>query len=83
MISGRVQGIFFRQFIAEKAYSLGIKGFVRNLSNGKVEAVFEGEENALKEILKECRKGPPNADIIDIKIEEKSYTGKFKDFKIY
>jgi len=67
LISGRVQGIFFRQFIAEKAYSLGIKGFVKNLSNGKVEAVFEGEEETLKEILKECKKGPPNADIIDIK----------------
>ena len=82
LISGSVQGIFFRQFIAEKAYSLDIKGFVRNLPNGKVEAVFEGKEEALKEILKECKKGPPNANLSNIKIEEQPYKKEFADFKI-
>ena len=82
LISGRVQGVFFRQFIAEKSHSLGIKGFVRNLSNSKVEAVFEGEEEALKEIIKECKKGPPNADIINIKVREQPYKKEFDDFEI-
>jgi len=72
IISGRVQGIFFRASTRDTARQLGLRGFVRNLGNGDVEVVAQGEDNELQELIEFCRKGPPGADIegIDIKYEE-------------
>ena len=50
-VSGRVQGVFFRQTTQQKAQSFGVKGWIKNLLDGRVEAVFEGEENAIKELV--------------------------------
>ncbi|MBI2106038.1 acylphosphatase [Candidatus Woesearchaeota archaeon] len=80
IISGRVQGVFFRRFIFENAVNLGLKGYVKNRNNEKVEAVFEGEETDLKKIIKLCKKGPAGAKVENIKVIEKKIKGE-KEFK--
>ncbi len=60
-VSGRVQGVFFRQNTKRQAQSQGVKGWVRNLDDGRVEAVFEGEESAVKALVDFCSKGPIGA----------------------
>lgn len=80
-ISGVVQGVFFRKFIEEKAKELGLKGFVRNLNNGNVEVVIEGEDGRVKEILSICKEGSPHTKINHVEIKELKHQG-FKDFKI-
>lgn len=82
IISGRVTGVFFRAFIEENANNLDIKGSVRNTEDGRVEAVFEGEEESINELIEMCKRGPNNAKVVDLTIEEEEYTGEFKDFKI-
>jgi len=82
LISGRVQGVFFRAETQRTASALGIKGWVRNTRDGKVEAVFEGEEKALKEMLNWCRKGPPLARVTHVEITEEPFTGNFRKFEI-
>jgi len=57
-ISGRVQGVWFRAHTREKAEELGISGWVRNLPDGRVEAVFEGEDEKVDEMVKWCHRGP-------------------------
>ena len=81
-ISGIVQGVFFRANTKRVADSLGIKGFVRNLSDGRVEAVFEGEEKDIEKILNWCRKGPPAARVDKVDVIDEQYTGEFKNFTI-
>lgn len=82
LISGNVQGVNFRYYIIERAKGLGIKGWVRNLPSGEVEAVFEGEEGKIKEMLKWCKKGSSFAKVDDVKVEFKDYKGKFDDFEM-
>ncbi|MBW4690820.1 MAG: acylphosphatase [Lyngbya sp. HA4199-MV5] len=60
-ISGRVQGVAYRMTTAKLATHLGLKGWVRNLPDGRVEAVFEGEEAAIESMLRWCHEGPPEA----------------------
>lgn len=81
-VSGRVQGVFFRASARETAVKLGLLGWVRNLSDGRVEAVFEGEEGPLFSILEWCRQGPPGSlpDGIDFRWEE--FQGEFQDVRI-
>ncbi len=62
-ISGRVQGVFFRMSAAEEARRLGLSGWVRNRMDGRVEAVFEGEAQAVERMLQWCRQGPPHAHV--------------------
>jgi len=81
-INGTVQGVFFRQFCKEKADSLALKGYVRNLESGDVEVLVEGDKDKIEEIFKILKQGPPHAQIRDIKIEEKRWSGEFKDFTI-
>lgn len=80
-ISGIVQGVFFRQFVKENADRLRIRGFVRNLSDGKVEIVAEGRDENVNEFLELCSKGPIHATIKDINVEEIRHQG-FENFKI-
>ena len=80
-ISGTVQGIFFRQFIKEKADELGLKGFARNLDDGRVEVVVEGKDEKVNEMVEVCKKGPPQSDIKKVETEEIKHQG-FEDFKV-
>jgi len=82
IVSGRVQGIFFRSETRHKAKKHGVKGWVRNLPDGRVEAVFEGEEKAVKELVGFCKWGPPGARVTDIVLKWEDYTGEFEDFEI-
>jgi acylphosphatase len=72
IISGFVQGVFFRDSMKRKAEQLGINGWVRNTSTGKVEAVVEGEESKVKELLEWCTKGPRSAEVEDVKVKEEN-----------
>ena len=81
-VSGQVQGVFFRQSIREKARISGVTGWVRNLPDGRVEAVFEGEQNAVNLLIEYCRKGPVGAMIMDVDVKFEKFAGEFKNFKI-
>ena len=73
-ISGRVQGVWYRASTKQKAESLGIKGWVRNTDEGCVEAVFEGEDEIVDEMISWCRRGPPMSHVknVDIKTQNLS-----------
>jgi acylphosphatase len=81
-INGTVQGVFFRQFCKDKATELGLKGYVRNLETSNVEVLVEGDKDKIEEMYNILKKGPPHAQIRDIKPEEKKWSGEFKDFSI-
>jgi acylphosphatase len=78
-ISGIVQGIFYRGFIKENAEKLGVKGFVRNLDDGRVEIFIEGNPDEVKKMIELAKKGPKHAEIK--KVEEKPE--RFQDFKSF
>ena len=82
VISGDVQGVFFRQFLKSKAESLGLAGWVKNVGTNKVEAVVEGEDNALNILLSYCRQGPTGAKVGEIKFQYEPWTGEFENFKV-
>jgi acylphosphatase len=63
IVSGRVQGVFFRVETRSKAVSLGLSGWVRNLADGSVEAVFEGDRPLVEKAIDWCRHGPPGAAV--------------------
>jgi len=79
-VSGVVQGVFFRHHTKERALELGVTGWVRNLPDGRVEAVFEGEDGSVDRIIAFCRKGPPGAHVAEVELKEGSWTGEFRDF---
>jgi acylphosphatase len=80
-ISGSVQGVFFRKFLEEKAKELGIRGYCRNLEDGRVEIVIEGIDENVSQMLEICKKGNQHTDIKDIQIQELTHQG-FDGFKI-
>lgn len=80
-IDGTVQGIFFREFVKENAEKYNVKGFVRNLDNGKVEAFLEGTSEDVEKVVEICKKGPKHAQIRNVEIKEEKYQG-FKEFKV-
>ncbi|GIU68598.1 MAG: acylphosphatase [Candidatus Pacearchaeota archaeon] len=80
-ISGIVQGVFFRSFVKENAEKLNVKGFVRNLEDGRVEIFIEGNIENVNKMLELIKKGPKNSKIEKIEIKEEKFQG-FKNFKI-
>ncbi|HDN50998.1 MAG TPA: acylphosphatase [Thermoplasmatales archaeon] len=80
-ISGRVQGVWFRAHTREKAEELGISGWVRNLPDGRVEAVFEGEDEKVDEMVKWCHRGPPLSRVEKVDVEYETPKGE-KGFTI-
>lgn len=66
ILSGRVQGIGFRDWMVARARRLGLAGWVRNRHDGTLEALVAGDAPAVEELLRACRKGPPLADVTDI-----------------
>ena len=69
IVSGRVQGVFFRAETRETARSLGVDGWVRNLPDGRVEAVFEGLREAVETMVNWCYKGSPGSQVTDVEVE--------------
>lgn len=82
IVSGRVHGVFYRDFVRREAERLGIKGFVRNLRNGSVEVVAEGEDNKIDEFIKSCRKGSFASFVKNVKVKQEKPTNEFEDFEI-
>ena len=82
VIEGKVQGVFFRANTQRIAASLGLTGWVRNLSDGRVEAVIEGEENNLAAMLEWCWKGPPYAAVRRVEVTEAPYSGDYTAFSV-
>ena len=80
LITGKVQGVGFRDFTQFNANQLGIKGYAKNLANGKVEVVAEGEKLQLSELVKKLWQGPRSSKVEDVNIEERAFTGEFKSF---
>ena len=81
-IFGRVQGVWFRSYTQAEAKKLGVKGWVRNLPDGRVEAVFEGEDEAIDKMIAWCHKGSPYSEVTKVEVIEEPYKGEFTDFKI-
>lgn len=82
LISGRVQGVFFRMETKRFADQLGVTGWVQNKADGNVEAVFEGEESLVNQAVSWCKKGPPRSNVTDINIFREKYTGEFTSFNV-
>jgi len=81
-ITGLVQGVFFRARTCEVAVSHGVRGWVRNRSDGSVEALFAGEERAVIEVVQWCHKGPPSARVADVTVSWHDTTGRYDDFRV-
>ena len=81
-INGRVQGVFFRSETQYEANRRNVTGWVRNLPDGRVEAVFEGERGDVEKLIEFCKRGPPGARVTKVQVFWEDYTGEFKDFKI-
>ncbi len=82
LIEGRVQGVFFRAHTRDQARARGLKGWVRNLPDGRVEALFEGDQTALHGMLAWCRKGPPYSYVDTVEVNWQPYQGDLADFMI-
>ncbi len=81
-ISGRVQGVWFRAHTKDKADELGLTGWVRNLPDGRVEAVFEGDEELIEEMIRWCHVGSPQSKVTHVEVHEEPFEGKFSSFEI-
>ncbi len=82
VLAGRVQGVGFRYFTKNLAKKLGLKGYVRNLPDGTVEIVAEGDEETLRKFLQEVEKGPPLAEVTHMRYQFEDKEGGFEDFEI-
>jgi len=82
IIYGRVQGVFFRDFVAKRARRLGLTGYVCNLPEGTVEVRAEGEREKLEELIGYLKIGPPAARVNKVVTNWSEYTGKYSNFSI-
>jgi len=81
IVSGQVQGVWFRASTKQKAQELGLTGWVRNTTNGCVEAVIEGEEEIVKKMIDWLHHGPPLAKVEDVKVKKQLAIG-FNGFSV-
>lgn len=81
-IEGRVQGVFFRASTRDEARKLGVNGWVRNLPNGDVEALFEGDKAAVTQILAWCYKGSPYAVVHKVTVTYEAFAGDQEGFRV-
>jgi len=82
IISGRVQGVFFRMETKKAADRYGVFGWVKNQRDGTVAALFEGTKDNIDSILTWCKHGPPIAKVLDVDVTWEEYKGEFNNFKI-
>ena len=81
-VSGRVQGVYFREKTRKLAQELGVFGWVRNLPDGRVKAVFEGEKENVEKIIKWSKRGPFWAKVKNLELNFEEYKDEFKNFEI-
>jgi len=81
-IKGKVQGVYFRQNMRIVSKRHRVNGWVRNLKDGRVEAVLEGDEMDVSEVIEWCHVGPPEAMVEDVKIKYEDYNGEFTNFTV-
>ncbi len=82
LVSGMVQGVCFRYYIRARAAGLGVKGWVRNRMDGKVEAVLEGEKEKVEELIRWCGRGPDGAVVDRVDVNWEKYESEFAEFSI-
>ncbi len=82
IVSGKVQGVFYREFARKEAERLDVKGFVRNLRDGTVEVVAEGDEHKINEFIKSCRKGSFASFVKNVEVKEEKPRNEFDDFEM-
>ena len=82
IVKGTVQGVFYRQFVKGHADDLKLKGFCRNLDNGDVEIIVEGEKEAIERLARFVKEGPTHSQIRSVDVTERKWTGSFHEFKI-
>ena len=80
-ISGTVQGVMFRKYIEDEANKIGVRGFVRNMDDGRVEAIIEGVDEKVNVMLDICRKGTAHSQVREVQVQEIKNQG-FVGFKI-
>ncbi len=83
LVNGRVQGVFFRDFVKRRASAMGLVGWVRNLLDGEtVEVMAEGPEGELQRLVEELREGPPYAVVESVEVEWSEATGEYHTFRV-
>ena len=82
MISGRVQGVFYRASAQQEAQRLGLTGEISNLPDGRVEATAEGPRAAVEEFVEWCRRGPPAAEVEHVRVRWAKGRGEFRTFMV-
>jgi acylphosphatase len=82
LITGMVQGVFYRASAQSEAMRLGLTGEIRNLPSGEVEAIVEGPKERIEEFIAWCRRGPPAARVEDVKVRWGPAQGEFRTFRV-
>ena len=82
LVSGKVQGVFFRQATKVSAKGNGVTGWVRNLDDGRVEAVLEGEAGAVGRVVAWARDGPAGSRVTGMEVRDEGYAGEFSGFDV-
>jgi len=78
LVEGRVQGVFFRSETRSIARQHSLTGWVKNLPDGRVEAIFEGEDDDVKKVVQWCHQGPPSAMVTKVSVKNEPCTGEFE-----
>ena len=81
-VTGRVQGVFFRQSTKVMAIKNNVKGWVRNLDDGRVEIIGEGEIQDIENLIQWCKTGPANSRVDEFELSEENFTDEFENFEV-
>jgi acylphosphatase len=80
IVRGMVQGVYFRAHTRDEARALNVTGWVKNRRDGAVEAIFEGPEEDVNEVIAWCHQGPARAHVTEVHVDWQNYAGEFKEF---
>lgn len=82
IVTGRVQGVYYRVSMTQEAHNLGVTGWVKNRPDGAVEAVIEGKREKVVKLIDWCRQGPPASQVTDLQVKWEDFRGEYQDFCI-
>ena len=82
-IQGKVQGVFYRTWVKNTAHELGLTGFVKNLEDGKVEALFDGEKDKVENMIAKCKEGSRGAEVTHVDVIWEDSKGDYSDFVVH